>query len=132
MTLNNTFVKKRQDEEQQMKNRRQEGRLCEENKVTYVIVSEEKNPVDDQIYYALTEDISSSGMRLMTEKALEIGTLVKIELSLGGDKKFIDLFGEVRWVKNLYDDELFTIGITFVKNPPKNVINLMEHVFKKD
>ena len=115
-----------------MKNRRQEGRLCEELKVTYVLVSEDKNPIDDKIYYALTEDISSSGIKLMTEKALEIGTWVKIELSLGGEKKIIDLFGEVRWVKNLYGDELFTAGITFVKNPPKNVINLMEHVFKKD
>jgi c-di-GMP-binding flagellar brake protein YcgR len=115
-----------------MQNRRQEGRLSEEHKVTYVIVSEEKNPIDDKIYYALTEDISTSGMKLITEKPLEIGTFVKIELSLGGEKKFINLFGEVRWIKNLYDDELFTTGITFVKNPPKNIITLMEHVFKKD
>lgn len=115
-----------------MQNRRQEGRLSEEHKVTYVIVSKDKNPIDNEIYYALTEDISTSGMKLLTEKALNIGTLIKIELSLGGEKKNINLFGEVRWVKNLYDDELFKTGITFIKNPPKNIISLMEHVFKKD
>jgi len=47
------------------------------------------------------------------------------------EKKFIHLFGEIRWVKNLYDGELFTIGIKFVYNAPKNIITLMEQVFKK-
>jgi hypothetical protein len=115
-----------------MKNRRQEGRLSEEHKVTYTILSEDKNPIDDKVYYALSEDISTRGLNLLTEKALEVGTLVKIELPLEGEKQIIHLFGEVRWIKALYDAELFTAGIIFVKSPPKNIITLMEHVFKKD
>ena len=121
-----------EEKEQRMKNRRQEGRLSEEHKVTYTILSEGKNPIDDKVYYALSEDISTRGLNLLTEKALEVGTLVKIELPLEGEKQIIHLFGEVRWIKALYDAELFTAGIIFVKSPPKNVITLMEHVFKKD
>jgi c-di-GMP-binding flagellar brake protein YcgR len=121
-----------EDKESHMDNRRQERRLKEEHKVTFVIISEDKNPIDDKTYYALTEDISTSGMKIMTEQLLQIGTLLRIELSLGGENKIIKLFGKVRWVEDLYDGELFTTGIAFTDNPPRKIMNLIEHVFKKD
>lgn len=115
-----------------MKNRRQEGRIKEEHRVTFMIITEDKNPIDEKTYYALTEDISTSGMKILTEKLLKIGTLLKIELSLWREKKIVDLYGRVHWVKELYDGGLFATGIGFEDTPPKNIMYLMEHVFKKD
>ena len=97
-----------------------------------MIISEDKNPINDETYYALTEDISTSGMKILTEKLLQIGTMLKIELSLWGENKIIDLYGRVRWIKELYDGGLFATGIVFEDTPPKNIMYLMEHVFKKD
>jgi hypothetical protein len=114
-----------------MKNHRQEIRLKEEHKLTFVIVSENKTPIDGNFHLAFTEDISSSGIKIITNKLLKKGTLLEIELSLGHKNRVIVLIGRVKWIKHLYDGELFAIGVRFEDNPPQNIMALMEYIFKK-
>ena len=114
-----------------MRNQRKEIRLKEEHKLTFLIVSEEKNPLDDNTYLAFTENISSGGIKIVTNKLLKIGTLLEIELSLGGKNKAINLFGRVQWIRHLYDGELFAIGVMFEDNSAENIMSLMEYIYKK-
>jgi Tfp pilus assembly protein PilZ len=114
-----------------MKNQRKESRLKEENKLTFMIVSEDKNPLDENAYLAFTEDISSGGIKIITNKLLEIGALLEIELSLGRKNKAISLFGRVQWIRHLYDGELFAVGVMFEDNPAENIMSLMEYIYKK-
>lgn len=114
-----------------MKNQRKEIRLKEEHKLTFVIVSEDKNQIGENSYLAFTEDISSGGIKIITNKLLEIGMLLDIELSLGRKNKAIHLIGRVQWIKHLYDGEPFAIGVMFEDNPPENIMTLMEYIFKK-
>lgn len=114
-----------------MKNQRKELRLKEEHKLTFAIVSEDKNPIDGNIYLAFSEDISSGGIKILSNKLLEKGTLLEIELSLGRKNKVIHLIGRVQWIKHLYDGELFAIGVMFEDNPPEITMSLMEYIFKK-
>jgi len=113
-----------------MKNQRQEIRLKEEHKLTFVIVSEDKNPIDSNSYFAFTENISSGGIKILTNKLLEKGVLLEIDLSLGRKNKVFTLFGKVQWIKHLYDGELFAIGVMFEDNPPEKIMALMEYIFK--
>ena len=114
-----------------MKERRKEKRIKEESKVTFKLLSDDKLPRGKKIFYTLTKDISSGGIRIQTDTFLPINTLLKIELLLTNPPRSITAFGKVRWVKNLYDDELFEMGLEFVDTTPDSIMALMEHIYKK-
>ncbi len=114
-----------------MKNKREEIRLKEEHKLTFVIISEDKNPIDDNSYLAFTENVSSGGIRIITNRLLVKGMLLSIELSIGRKNKVVNLIGRVQWMRHLYDGELFSVGVKFEDTPPENIMALMEYIFKK-
>lgn len=114
-----------------MKNQRKEIRLKEEHKLTFMIVSEDKNPIDENSYLAFTENVSSGGIKIITSKLLEKRMLLNIELSLGRKNKVVNLIGRVQWIRHLYDGELFAVGVSFEDNPPESIMTLMEYIFKK-
>jgi hypothetical protein len=39
--------------------------------------------------------------------------------------------GKVKWVKSLYDDEVFEIGLEFVDTPPNIITPLIGHLYSK-
>lgn len=112
-----------------MKEKRKEKRLNEENKVTISVLSKDKSAPAKGSFYALTKDISLNGMKLHTDAKLDIGTELKIEMALARSKKLISVIGRVKWASQLYDDEVFEMGVEFVDTPPDRVLTLLEHLY---
>jgi hypothetical protein len=109
--------------------KRRDRRKAEENKVTISIVSKLKsNEIIDNIY-ALTKDISLSGVKIQTDADLPINTLLKIELALAKSHRLISVIGKVKWVKQLYGNEVFEVGVEFVDTPPDRAMALLEHLY---
>ena len=108
--------------------KRRERRKEEENKVTISVVTKHKpSEIVDHIY-ALTRDISMSGVKIQTDADLPINTLLKIEMALAKSHRLISVIGKVKWVKQLYGDEVFEVGVEFVDTPPDRAMTLLEHL----
>jgi len=109
--------------------KRREKRKDEENKVTISVVSKNKTQDVTGNIYALTKDISMSGVKIQTDADLPINTLLKIEMALAKSHRLVSVIGKVKWIKQLYGNEVFEVGVEFVDTPPDRVMALLEHLY---
>jgi hypothetical protein len=112
--------------------KRRAKRIKEEASVSITLVSKDASTPAKKISYNLTKDISSVGLRMMGTSFLPVKSLLKIELAFTKPPRLFSAFGEVKWVKSRYADELFEIGIEFVNTPPEVIQILKEHIEKSD
>lgn len=112
-----------------MKDRRRDLRLIEENKVVVSRMTGEVRPGVAGSFPSLTRDISMGGLRIMTGARLEPGERVRLELTLGRSRRRVRAVAEVRWVRGLYDDEVFEAGLLFTGLDPETELALMDHIF---
>lgn len=112
-----------------MSEKRKEKRVQDEIKVAIKILPEEKYQHDKNVMYALTKDISSGGVKIVTDKLLPVDTMLKIELTLAKIRKLIEATAKVRWVNRLYDDDVFEMGLEFVDTPAESVMLLLEYIY---
>lgn len=112
-----------------MKDRRRDVRIIEENKVAVFLMTGEIRPGVPTVYHSLTRDISMGGLRIMTVAPLETGNRVRLDITLGRSRKKIRAVAEVRWVRELYGQEVFEAGLQFVGLDPDAEFALMDHIF---
>jgi uncharacterized protein (TIGR02266 family) len=112
-----------------MSEKRKEKRIEEEIKVAIKLLPEDKYQHNKNIVYALTKDISSGGVKIVTDKMLPIDTLLKLELTLAKIRKLVQATAKVRWVNRLYDDDVFEMGLEFVDTPADSVMLLLEYIY---
>ena len=112
-----------------MTEKRREKRLEEETKLSIRILPDEEQEIDENVVYALTKDISSGGLKILTDKMLPIDTLLDIEMTLSKMRKIVSVKGKVRWLKQLYDDDVFEVGLQFVDTPPESIMLLLEYIY---
>jgi len=111
--------------------RRVDNRLAEEDKVSLEILSGENPTADLPAINALTKDISPGGVRIMSGVKLEAGTRVRLEIVLSGLRRLIKVNGVVRWCRNIYEEDLFEMGVEFTALSPDDRLSLLEHVYRK-
>jgi len=109
--------------------KRREKRKGEENKVTISVVSKNKTQDVTGSIYALTKDISMSGVKIQTDADLPINSLLRIEMALAKSHRLVSVIGKVKWIKQLYGNEVFEMGVEFVDTPPDRVMALLEHLY---
>ena len=112
-----------------MKDKRRDIRIVEENKVIVSMMTGEIRPGSPTVYYSLTRDISVGGVRIMTGAPLEAGARVRLDITLGRSRKRFRAIAEVRWVRELYDREIFDVGLQFVGLEPNAEFTLIDHIF---
>jgi hypothetical protein len=72
------------------------------------------------------------GVNIRTDTFFPVDTVIKMELTLAKIQKIVHLKGKVKWVKSLYDDEVFEMGLEFVDTPPDIITSLIGHLYAKD
>lgn len=112
-----------------MKDRRRDVRVLEENKVVVSLMTGEVRAGLPTASCSLTRDISMGGVRLMTAATLQVGSRVRLEITLGRSKKRIRAVAEVRWVRDVYGGEVFEAGLQFVDLDPDDEFALMDHIY---
>ncbi|NPV83180.1 MAG: hypothetical protein HPY46_06335 [Candidatus Aminicenantes bacterium] len=110
--------------------KRREKRLDEENKVVIHVLPENEQQ-EEESFYSFSRDISVGGLRLMTDSPLPVKTRVRLEIALAESQRLITGIAEVRWVKSLFDDDVFEMGLEFVELDPQSRVHLLEHVYRK-
>jgi c-di-GMP-binding flagellar brake protein YcgR len=112
------------------RDRRRDKRFDEENKV----VIECKNYVEpDQVnsVLAFTKDISIGGCRILTDIFFPVDSQMKITLTLSRSRQIVKLSAHVKWIKSVYDGDLFEMGVEFVHDTPQTIANLFKHLYGK-
>jgi len=112
-----------------VKRSRKEPRRQEENQATLVLSSGESWPDGRKSIRALTQDISTGGVRLLCDVKAPLNRKVTIKLVLSRTRKLLNLEGKIRWVNPVYEEELFEVGIEFVDVSPQKAMLLLKHVY---
>ncbi len=101
-------------------------------KVNYQVVEQEKTL--SRKYSALSRNISAEGICFVSEKKLEKGDVLSMEIQLPGEKAVIPMTGEVRWSSLASDetisDNKFDTGVKLLTVNGKTVADSI--YFDKD
>jgi c-di-GMP-binding flagellar brake protein YcgR len=81
---------------------------------------------------AHTYDLSTGGARIIASKGYPVGTLIKIRLNLAGSDQFVNLDGEVKWLKPKPDENLYEIGVEFERLTSQAVLALIRHLYGRN
>jgi hypothetical protein len=81
---------------------------------------------------AHTYDLSTGGARIISSKGYPVGTFIKIRLNLAGSDQFVNLDGEVKWLKPRPDEELYEIGVEFERLTSQAVLVLIRHLYGRN
>jgi len=114
-----------------MTEQRRQKRIAQENKVTVHVLEKQPDAQSIPPFFALTKDLSLEGVKIITENKIPPETLVKVELVLEKTRKIICLTGRVKWARSLYDEEVYELGIEYVDQQPRKIIDLLEHLYRK-
>jgi hypothetical protein len=114
-----------------MKEKRQETRLKEENKIILRILTNGHLPAEKDVYFCLTKDISPGGVRIISDAPLPLEKVVKLEIALPKSRKLVIGTAKVRWVKALFDRDVFEIGLEFIDVHPEGMGAVLEHIYGK-
>jgi c-di-GMP-binding flagellar brake protein YcgR len=114
-----------------MKERRRDPRVNEENKVILSLMPNGSSQGGKEVYYSLTKDVSLGGIRVMTDAPLAVDSRVRIELTLAKSRKRIRAVARVRWVKELFGEDVFDMGLEFVDIDAEAELALIDHVYGK-
>lgn len=115
-----------------MDDKRKEKRVLDERKLNLQVISPGGDePAFEGSMSALTMDISMGGLRFISDVDLPIDTRLKIAFSTK-TRKVINISGQVRWRRVIFDGEAFEIGVEFVETAPDKIVLLLEHLYGKD
>jgi c-di-GMP-binding flagellar brake protein YcgR len=114
-----------------MRERRRDTRIAEENKVIMTVPGGRSGPDQGAVSFCFTRDISAGGLRIMTGARLQPGDIVGLEIALSGSRRTVRASGEVRWVREIYEKEVYEAGLAFVDLDPESEIALIGHVYGK-
>jgi hypothetical protein len=115
-----------------MKENRKEQRVNEENRVVIEYFSDGEDFGKNKTINALTKDLSIGGAKVLTDMYFPSGTTLNITLTLSKSRQIVKLQGKVKWVRSLYDDELFEMGVEFLHDISKTVLALIGHLYGKE
>ena len=114
-----------------MTERRKEESKKEGNRVTIEALHNDQTPSGERVTFAVTDDISFRGIKILSDTPYPINSLLSIELFLGIIKKKINVTGKVRWIFSL-GEETYEMGIEIetanTSGDDKQI--LIDHVYR--
>ncbi len=111
-----------------MNEKRKSRRKKEGNLVTIDLISEEESQSSEKTSFAISDDISICGIKILSETLFPIDSLLRIKLTLEKTKKTINMTGKVRWARSL-SDKLHEIGIEIEDTTKENIKILFKHLY---
>ena len=107
-----------------MQEKRRTQRVQEKAEVR-IKLADSENELACKIIHHLTQDISLTGVKIQCNLFIPVNSLLRIELSLKKPVRIISVLGRVRWIKALFKDELYEMGIEFV-DASQEAIRILE------
>lgn len=109
-----------------MYERRKRNRFVEHNEVLLRTAADKYQGAG---ITAHTYDLSTGGARIITAKSYPLGTVIRIRLNLAGTDQFVNLDGEVKWIRPRVNEDLFELGVEFQRLTSHAVLTLIRHLY---
>jgi len=97
--------------------RRSEKRLSDEHELTISVLGGGRHLPKNRIIHTVCKDISPSGVRIQARSFLPVDTPLTVKVLLKNPPEFITAFGKVRWIKSLFADEFYEMGLELFHAP---------------
>lgn len=68
-------------------------------------------------------------MNLLCATFFPEGSMLQIKLTLSKSRKILNLKGQVRWIRDVQDGEVFEMGVELMETLPQKTLILIEHIF---
>ena len=104
--------------------RRKFVRIRQQDIVNYTVLSQFKNR------RKLTQDLSLGGARFISDNFIPIHAILKLEIKLMDTPKMINAVARVVWIREIFDDENFEVGVEFMDISTEDLAFLNEHLSK--
>jgi c-di-GMP-binding flagellar brake protein YcgR len=108
-----------------MLERRQYIRIHEEDELTYTVLPVYKTQ------RKVTEDISQGGIRFMSDTFISVRAFLRMEISLRHAARVIDVVAQVRWVRAVYDNERYEVGVQFIEIAKDDLQFLIAYIVQR-
>lgn len=112
-----------------MVERRKSRRKKEVNKITIEPITMAKSHPYKKINIAFTNDISLCGFKIISDTKYPVDSLMKIDISLSGSQKTINVTGRVRWVSDIANDT-YENGIEITDITREDIGIFYQHLYK--
>lgn len=112
-----------------MKERRRDTRIPEENRVV-IETNGTRGSEGIESFEGFTKDLSLGGVRVQTDRPLDAGVELTLNINLSKSRQVIRIHGRVRWAREV-EPGLFEAGIEFLHEIPGSVMSLINHLFRK-
>jgi hypothetical protein len=109
--------------------RRHVQRIEQETKVAFSVMSGGEFAHHRKVSHSLTKNISLNGIMIESDVFIPVGSMLTLDLSLEKNPEVITVVAEVKWIKSLYEDESFGVGLEFVDLPTTGLNALLSHLF---
>ena len=109
--------------------RRQVQRIEQETKVAFSVMSGGEFAHFRKMFYSLTKNISLNGIMIQSDVFIPVGSMMTIDLSLEKNPEVITIIAQVRWIRTLFEDETFAVGLEFMDLPTTGLNALLSHLF---
>ena len=113
-----------------MTDRRREVRVEGEHRIVLRLQPDAERGEGGAELVALTCDLSAGGIRVLTDAPWPVDARVEIELALRRPRRLVSGFGRVRWVKPLYEQDVFEMGLEFTDLQPEGLAAVLEHLYR--
>jgi hypothetical protein len=97
-----------------MDERRRVNRLVGESEVTVTIISDQGTNPKERVLCCKSKDISVMGAKIQFNYYLPVNTIIKMDFNLKDLYQKITAIGKVIWIKAVYGDESYEVGVQFV------------------
>ena len=115
-----------------MDSKRREKRFKEENKVVIHYTQQNNNTVEYLETNATTHDISLGGARIRAEKFFPVDSVIRIQINLSRSEEAVKVDGQVKWIREVPDKNLYELGVEFLHHLSKTVLSLIRHLYGED
>jgi c-di-GMP-binding flagellar brake protein YcgR len=80
---------------------------------------------------SLSNDLSREGMKIATNRSVEKGTMVDLEIVIPDDPKPVYTTGEVMWVtsNSKVEDKDFELGVRFLMMDPVDKFRVLDYAY---
>ncbi len=112
-----------------MNDRRREVRVAGEHRVVLDRPSVEASMASGGEFVYLTSDLSAGGIRVLTDSPWPVDARVSIELALRRPRRLVSGFGRVRWVRPLYERDIYEMGLEFTELAPEGLAAVLEYLY---
>ncbi|MGB7294510.1 MAG: PilZ domain-containing protein [Candidatus Aminicenantales bacterium] len=122
--------KRRIKRRRQSTDRRREPRFADGIEIILASQETATEPSGRRSYCVRTKDASPSGLRVESDDPIPVGTVLCVSLKSPKTKKDIRATAEVKWTNRVRDGETYEWGLEFVMTTVRNILDLVEHIYK--